>query len=111
MSRRQIYIEWRECLRWHYEDQREAWRRDSHLYRTAGKSFKEVKEPNWREVEPDWEALYPERRRSEPTRKMPSQWELYQAARASGRLADIEHTRHQRQALDFDGAKRRLSSG
>lgn len=102
-------MEWRECLRWLYEEKREEWRRNAHLYRTAGKSFKDFKEPNWRELEPDWDRLFPDRKPSKPVKPTRTQRELWMEALASGRLALADQTRHLRKGT-FEEAQKWLKS-
>lgn len=111
LTRRQIYIEWRECLRWEAEERRLDWERRADLYHTAGKTFKRVQEPDWSKSEPDWKRLYPERHPRPAAGPQKNQWELYQELLASGKLAEIQRTRHARGNVPFEKAKDLLKNG
>lgn len=52
-------------------------------------------------------ALYPDRQEPRPATAGPvkSQWELYHELKASGRLAEIERTRHLRSGGGFENLK------
>lgn len=100
-------------MRLDLEERRAAWELRADPYRVAGKVFKDIKSPSWREAEREIEALYPERGAAEenPDKPKRSQLELYADLVRTGRLRAIERTRHEREAVDFDAAKRLLAGG